>query len=106
MCGTSCAAACRTVAIPWEMGVRLIWTSEVRARWAGVNRPKAGLPSLLMRIIDCHLHLNGYGAMEGLTLAERVDGLRAQLRKWGVGHGIVLSSYLVNETRPSTQEIL
>jgi len=57
-------------------------------------------------IIDCHVHLNRYAAGEPATLEERYRALRAELERHGVDYALVLSSYKVNENRPSVHEIL
>lgn len=57
-------------------------------------------------IIDCHTHLNRYEEGQWATLAERYGELRREMRENQVDHAFVLSSYQVNEARPSTREIL
>ena len=57
-------------------------------------------------IIDCHTHLNRYEDGQWATLPERYQGLKQEMEANGVDHAIVLSSYKVNEARPSTREIL
>lgn len=57
-------------------------------------------------IIDCHTHLNRYEDGQWETLPERYEGLKREMHANGVDHAIVLSSYKVNEARPSTREIL
>jgi uncharacterized protein len=57
-------------------------------------------------IIDCHCHLNRYEDGDWATLAERHAALKAEMAKNGVDYALILSSYKVNEKRPSTQEIL
>jgi hypothetical protein len=57
-------------------------------------------------IIDCHTHLNRYEEGQWATLRERYDELKREMRKNGVDHALVLSSYRVSEERPSTREIL
>jgi uncharacterized protein len=57
-------------------------------------------------IIDCHTHLNRYDASQPPTLRERYAALVAEMEANGVAHALVLSSYLVNEERPSVDDIL
>lgn len=57
-------------------------------------------------IIDCHTHLNRYEEGQWATLPERYAELKRDMRANRVDHAFVLSSYKVNEARPSTREIL
>jgi predicted TIM-barrel fold metal-dependent hydrolase len=57
-------------------------------------------------VIDCHTHLNRYEPSEPATLQERYRLLRGEMDEHGVDYALVLSSYMVNEDRPSTDEIL
>jgi predicted TIM-barrel fold metal-dependent hydrolase len=57
-------------------------------------------------IIDCHVHLNRYGDGEAATLADRLQALRAEMDRNGVGYALVLTSYKANAERPSLQEML
>lgn len=57
-------------------------------------------------IIDCHTHLNRYEPSQPASLAERRDLLRAEMDRHGIVHALVLTSYLVNEDRPGTEEVL
>ena len=57
-------------------------------------------------IIDCHTHLNRYAPEHPPTLAERRALLLGEMQAHGVAHCIVLTSYMVNEERPSTDEVL
>jgi len=57
-------------------------------------------------IIDCHTHLNRYDDSEPDTLLGRYRLLRAEMDANRVDYALVLSSYLVNERRPSVDEIL
>jgi predicted TIM-barrel fold metal-dependent hydrolase len=57
-------------------------------------------------IIDCHVHLNRYEDGEPRTLEERYAALKSEMERNGVDYAIVLSSFKVNEDRPSTQQIL
>lgn len=57
-------------------------------------------------IIDCHVHLNRYEDDEPAALPERYALLQEQMAENGIDYAIVLSSYRVDERRPSTEEIL
>ena len=57
-------------------------------------------------IIDCHIHVNGYESLKNLSLKERIDALLDTMHTNNVDHAIILSSYIINEQRPSTSEIL
>jgi uncharacterized protein len=57
-------------------------------------------------IIDCHTHLNRYGEQGAASLQERYQQLKADMRRNGVGYSLVLTSYMVNDDRPSIDETL
>lgn len=57
-------------------------------------------------IIDCHVHLNRYEDDPSSTLEDRYLLLRDEMDRHGVDYALVLSSYLANEARPGTAEIL
>jgi uncharacterized protein len=57
-------------------------------------------------IIDCHVHLNRYGEGEASSLRERYLQLRAEMDRHGVDYALVLASYLDNDDRPNTRQIL
>ncbi|CAN5734196.1 hypothetical protein BH23GEM10_BH23GEM10_12340 [soil metagenome] len=57
-------------------------------------------------IIDCHVHLNRYEPDDTSTLHDRYLALRDEMDRHGVDYALVLSSYLANELRPGTHEIL
>ncbi len=57
-------------------------------------------------IVDCHTHLNRYDEGAPAALQDRYQALRADMQRHGIDHVLVLSSYKVNENRPSVQEIL
>jgi len=59
-----------------------------------------------MRIIDCHVHLNHYDGMPFEPLEERVQNLVNTMHASAVDFAIVLTSYVVNEDRPSLTKIL
>jgi Tat protein secretion system quality control protein TatD with DNase activity len=58
------------------------------------------------RIIDCHVHLNHYEGTQYLPLEERIDMLLRSMEAGNVDHSIILSSYEVNEDRPSTEQLV
>jgi hypothetical protein len=57
-------------------------------------------------IVDCHTHLNRYSDDAPAGLAERYALLRAEMDANGVAHAIVITSYTVNDHRPSTADVL
>jgi uncharacterized protein len=57
-------------------------------------------------IIDCHTHLNRYGAGQAASLRDRYLKLRAEMDSNGVDYALVLSSYFASAERPNTREIL
>lgn len=57
-------------------------------------------------IIDCHTHLNRYEDEEPEALRDRYRLLRAEMDTHGVDYALVLSSYTVNDRRPSVDELL
>lgn len=57
-------------------------------------------------IIDCHIHLNRYEDEEPAALVDRYELLREEMQRNEISYGIVLSSYQVNDRRPSVDEIL
>lgn len=57
-------------------------------------------------IIDCHTHLNNYDEDRVVTLEESLDKLREQMALNGVDHSVVLTSFKVNEHRPSTAQVV
>lgn len=83
-----------------------------RARSGGPRRshPVAHAPdrahSAPAMIVDCHTHLNRYGASERATLAERRDALRAVMDAHAIDYALVLASYRVGEDRPTTERLV
>jgi predicted TIM-barrel fold metal-dependent hydrolase len=72
-----------------------------------------------MSIIDCHVHLNKYEIASPRnkenyhyhyhnipSLSDRVDSLLDSMEKNNIDYSLVLSSYRVNENRPSTSQII
>lgn len=62
-------------------------------------------------IIDCHVHLNNYDGLNKtenkvLSLQERLDSLITNMNDNDVDYSILLSSYKVDENRPSTYQII
>jgi predicted TIM-barrel fold metal-dependent hydrolase len=62
-------------------------------------------------IIDCHIHLNNYDGLNKtenkvLSLQERLDALIENMKDNDIAYSIVISSYKVDENRPSTSEII
>lgn len=57
-------------------------------------------------IIDCHIHLNRYGENMSTSVHERLHVLENCMKKNRIDMGIILSSSIVNEDRPSTDEII
>lgn len=59
-----------------------------------------------MKVIDCHVHLNHYEGTPFKSLEERVQDLVDTMHSSMVNYAIVLSSYMVNEDRPSVAKLL
>ena len=57
-------------------------------------------------IIDCHTHLNNYHAPAAPGLSHSVARLRAAMAEAGVDYALVLTSYLVNDDRPSIRQVI
>jgi len=58
-------------------------------------------------IIDCHTHLNRYATIENIPLLEdRVEKLLLEMSNHDIDYSIVLSSYKVDEQRPSTRQLI
>lgn len=57
-------------------------------------------------IIDCHVHLNNYHEQIAVSLDESLDKLQAAMAENKVDYSLVLTSYLVNEHRPSTAQVV
>ena len=56
-------------------------------------------------IVDCHTHLNRYTEADPPTLPERHQRLREVMDENGIGHAMVLTSYRVNDERPSARQV-
>lgn len=59
-----------------------------------------------MKVIDCHVHLNHYEGTPFKPLEERVQDAVNTMHGSAVSYAIVLSSYIVNEDRPSVARLL
>ena len=62
-------------------------------------------------IIDCHVHLNNYDGLnktenKALSLQERLDALLENMKNNNIAYSILLSSYKVDENRPSTSQLI
>jgi predicted TIM-barrel fold metal-dependent hydrolase len=57
-------------------------------------------------IVDCHTHLNRYGAGESASLRVRYQVLKSEMARNGVDYALVLSSYLVSDDRPGVAELI
>jgi uncharacterized protein len=57
-------------------------------------------------IIDIHTHLNNYDEDKSVPLEKRLEEIQASMAYNKVDHVFVLTSYVVNEHRPSTSEIV
>jgi uncharacterized protein len=62
-------------------------------------------------IIDCHVHLNNYDGLNKtenkvLSLQERLDALLENMNNNNIFYSILLSSYKVDENRPSTSQLI
>jgi predicted TIM-barrel fold metal-dependent hydrolase len=57
-------------------------------------------------IIDCHVHVNGYESLKNLSLDERIRALSDTMQANKIDQAIIISSYKINEERPSTSQIL
>jgi uncharacterized protein len=58
------------------------------------------------RVIDCHVHLNNYHEGNPRPTHQNVAELRAQMDKHRIDHVIAITSYLVNDHRPSASQVL
>ncbi len=56
-------------------------------------------------IVDCHVHLNDYHSDARLPTGEHLRVLREQMERHGLDHCMVLTSYRVNQDRPSVQAL-
>ncbi len=64
-----------------------------------------------MSIIDCHVHLNIYDGInktenKALSLQERLNALLENMENNNIAYSILLSSYKVDENRPSTSQLI
>ena len=64
-----------------------------------------------MPILDCHVHLNNYDKINKaekkfLSLEERLNALLESMQNNNIDYSIILSSYKVDNDRPSTYQII
>ncbi|MDZ7648949.1 MAG: amidohydrolase family protein [Cytophagales bacterium] len=57
-------------------------------------------------IIDVHTHINNYHEERVVSLEDCLDKLSETMRENKVNYSLVLTSYKVNEHRPSTQKVV
>lgn len=60
-------------------------------------------------LIDCHVHLNNYYTEDNghpRPTRDNVESLFREMAEHDVDHAVVLTSYLVNVSRPAVEEIL
>lgn len=57
-------------------------------------------------IIDIHTHINNYHEDRVLSLEECLDSLTVAMQENKVDYALVLTSYKVNENRPSTKRVV
>lgn len=57
-------------------------------------------------IVDCHVHLNNYHEDSKAPTAKNVERLCQEMAASDVDHAVILTSYLVNDARPSVDQIL
>lgn len=57
-------------------------------------------------IIDVHTHLNNYHEDKVLPIQESLDNLMGQMQENKVDHSLILTSYKVNEHRPSVKAVV
>ena len=59
-----------------------------------------------MQFIDVHTHLNNYHEEKKVYLNESLDNLLIHMEKNGIIHSLILTSYKVNENRPSIKQVI
>jgi uncharacterized protein len=57
-------------------------------------------------IIDVHTHLNNYHTEKVVSVNECLDNLEATMELNGVDYSLILTSYMVNENRPSLKQVI
>jgi Tat protein secretion system quality control protein TatD with DNase activity len=57
-------------------------------------------------IIDVHTHLNNYHEDRVTSITDSLDLLSKTMKENNVDYSLVLSSYKVNEHRPSTKQVV
>ena len=58
------------------------------------------------RIIDCHVHLNNYHVENPVATSENVARLREAMDRNGIQHVLAITSYQINDDRPSAARVL
>ena len=59
-----------------------------------------------MKFIDVHTHLNNYHEEKKVFLNESLDKLLSEMDRNGIIHSMILTSYKVNENRPSIKQVI
>lgn len=59
-----------------------------------------------MKFIDVHTHLNNYHEEKTVHLNESLDKLLTEMERNGIIHSLILTSYKVNEHRPSIKQVI
>lgn len=59
-----------------------------------------------MKFIDVHTHLNNYHEEKTVSLNESLDNLLTEMERNGIIHSLILTSYKVNEHRPSIKQVI
>ncbi len=57
-------------------------------------------------LIDAHVHLNEYHGGDPTPLPQQVEGLWQKMEQRGVDHAVVITSYKVDDHRPSVEKVL
>ncbi len=57
-------------------------------------------------LIDCHVHLNNYHEDQSVPTEENCRRLFEKMDAEGVDHAVVITSYTVNDHRPSVEKVL
>ncbi len=57
-------------------------------------------------LIDAHVHLNNYHKGEAVPVQRQVGELFAKMAERGVDHAVVITSYKVDDDRPSVERVL
>lgn len=57
-------------------------------------------------LIDAHVHLNNYHEEHNHPVEKQVEALWQKMAQRGVDHAVVITSYKVDDHRPSTEKVL